>query len=260
MLTFALDPSVREVRPEVVDPARLIQLIGDPAFAGAVLHQFGATLEASHCSILTLDADSQTCRIEAASFEGEGARRAGAAYVGQGFFTHDKALADPRLPNVLGLLYVLTRDDVLSAEHRRLCYDELDIRERCSIVARLPDGATVSANFYRCSSRGRFSDRDFNSANAQSPLLLAALAKHHQFVTANSQRPAPVAEPVSLLTSREREVVERCARGSSAKEIARHLGIAVTTVNTLKQRAYQRLGVRRQSELIALLSGTRHYS
>jgi DNA-binding CsgD family transcriptional regulator len=264
MLAFALEPPAKGHQPEIADTAQLIRLIGHSAFASAVLTQFGVSLGASHCSILCVDAAHRSCSIDAASFEGQGAQMAGAAYVGQGFYSHDRAFADPRLPGVPGLLFVQTRDDVPSAEHRRLCYDNLDIAERCSVVARLTDGATVSANFYRCASRGRFTDLDFGSANANAPLLLAALAKHHELLSVRLLRPADAdsgrCDAVALLTSRERDVAQMCARGCSAKEIARELGIAVTTVNTLKQRAYQRLGVRRQSELIALLSGTRHYS
>jgi DNA-binding CsgD family transcriptional regulator len=264
MSAFALELSAKEQQSEVVDTAQLIRLIGHSAFASAVLKQFGVTIGAAHCSIVGLDAASRSCSIDAASFEGKGAQMAGAAYVGQGFFSQDRVFAHPRLPSVPGLLYVQSRDDVPSAEYRRLCYDDLDIAERCSVVARLADGATVSANFYRCASLGRFTGENFRSANAQAPLLLAALAKHYEFLSAKSQGANSAdsggRNAVSLLTSRERDVAEMCARGCSAKEIARQLGIAVTTVNTLKQRAYQRLGVHRQSELIALLSGTRHYS
>jgi DNA-binding CsgD family transcriptional regulator len=56
----------------------------------------------------------------------------------------------------------------------------------------------------------------------------------------------------SLLTEREREVVDLLLRGNSAKAIARGLGISPETARNHLKRIYPKLGVASQAELFAL--------
>jgi FixJ family two-component response regulator len=57
-------------------------------------------------------------------------------------------------------------------------------------------------------------------------------------------------ERLTLLTSREREVLEHAAKGLHAKEIGRALGISVRTVEVHKTRLMAKLGVRNVGELV----------
>lgn len=57
-----------------------------------------------------------------------------------------------------------------------------------------------------------------------------------------------------LLTAREHEVARAAARGATSKEIALDLGVSRRTVDNLLQRAFDKLGVRRRSELPDALS------
>lgn len=58
------------------------------------------------------------------------------------------------------------------------------------------------------------------------------------------------AEKLGRLTAREREVLERAARGLHAKEIATALGISPRTVEVHKTRIMEKLGVRNVAELV----------
>lgn len=58
------------------------------------------------------------------------------------------------------------------------------------------------------------------------------------------------AEKLGRLTAREREVLERAARGLHAKEIAAALGISPRTVEVHKTRIMEKLGVRNVAELV----------
>jgi FixJ family two-component response regulator len=71
-------------------------------------------------------------------------------------------------------------------------------------------------------------------------------------------RRSAAAEQLSLLTAREREVLEHAARGLHAKEIARVLGISARTVEVHKTHLMAKLGVRNVAELVrfALAAGT----
>lgn len=58
------------------------------------------------------------------------------------------------------------------------------------------------------------------------------------------------AAKLERLTPREREVLERAARGLHAKEIAAELGISARTVEVHKSRIMEKLGVRNIAELV----------
>lgn len=57
-----------------------------------------------------------------------------------------------------------------------------------------------------------------------------------------------------LLTSREREVARELAEGKSAKEVARHLGLAPATVRNQTQSIYQKLQVDNRAALAAMVN------
>lgn len=57
-----------------------------------------------------------------------------------------------------------------------------------------------------------------------------------------------------LLTKREREVARALAAGQSAKEVARHFGVAPATVRNQTQSIYSKLRVENRAELVAAVS------
>jgi DNA-binding CsgD family transcriptional regulator len=58
---------------------------------------------------------------------------------------------------------------------------------------------------------------------------------------------------VAGLTRRELDVIAQAASGASSRDIAETLGISVRTVETHLQRAFDKLGIHRRSELVDLL-------
>ena len=62
---------------------------------------------------------------------------------------------------------------------------------------------------------------------------------------------------VAQLISREREVMERVARGDPNKGIADELDIALRTVEVHRSRVFEKMGVRSAVELAQLLAGRR---
>ncbi len=58
------------------------------------------------------------------------------------------------------------------------------------------------------------------------------------------------AEPFSVLSSREREVLQLIAEGLSAKEIASELGISTKTVEAHRTSVMRKLGARKATELV----------
>ncbi len=78
---------------------------------------------------------------------------------------------------------------------------------------------------------------------------LLALAHAHERLCA--QRLAPPQQRAELsLSTRERQVLELLREGQTAKQIARELCVAPTTVVTYRQRLYEKLGVGNLKELL----------
>lgn len=74
--------------------------------------------------------------------------------------------------------------------------------------------------------------------------------------TARATRTARQAS-TKLLSAREREVAQALAAGRTKREVAKALGLAFATVNTLAVRAYRKLGVKRRAQLVSALNGHR---
>ena len=55
----------------------------------------------------------------------------------------------------------------------------------------------------------------------------------------------------SVLSAREREVLEQIARGVTQREIAESLGVSVKTVETYRARLSEKLGITSRAELVA---------
>lgn len=75
-----------------------------------------------------------------------------------------------------------------------------------------------------------------------------------------SRKQGTSADPLHVLSDREREVLTRIAEGFNAPEIGEQLGISATTVDTYRQRGMEKLDLRHRSELVrfALRTGLLH--
>ena len=96
--------------------------------------------------------------------------------------------------------------------------------------------------------RENFSDNDLAMLDLVRPAFVVAL-RRSQRVAADDRRD-PVVTPLS---TREREVADLAARGLHDKEIARELGISVTTVRTHIDHAFRKLGVTNRILLVQRL-------
>ena len=68
---------------------------------------------------------------------------------------------------------------------------------------------------------------------------------------------APAAQPADVLSPREREILQRLAKGGSNKEIARDLDLAESTVKIHVQHILRKLGLASRVQAAAWLSGLR---
>ena len=101
--------------------------------------------------------------------------------------------------------------------------------------------------------RENFDANDLALLDLVRPAFVAALRRSRRTVTA-PPTPAAQADTATRLSEREREVAELAACGLHDKEIARRLGISITTVRTHIDHAFRKLGVTNRVLLVQRLS------
>ncbi|MEO6387345.1 MAG: helix-turn-helix transcriptional regulator [Croceibacterium sp.] len=148
--------------------------------------------------------------------------------------------------------------DIASAGFRRRFFDAPRIVERVSVIQRSKTG-WCGMNVARHASDGHFSERELDAIAGLAQLALPMLPfAQSRASSANAMTTLHLedrfASSYPSLTQRERQVCARAAFGMSIEATALELGIAKTSVLTLRQRAYRRLGAASSRELLWLVA------
>jgi len=159
--------------------------------------------------------------------------------------------------------------EVLDDGYRTLCYDRPGIIDRVSTVQARRAGSDtwIAVNIYRDRSQGFFSDSDIDVLSTVAPIVTRATERHLQMMELQTQLLAHAAAPsvatretaserlasrFPQLSRREREVCGGILDGLTAKQIARRLEIAPTSVVTHRKNAYLKLGIHDLKQLFTL--------
>ncbi|WP_048646931.1 helix-turn-helix transcriptional regulator [Nitratireductor soli] len=147
----------------------------------------------------------------------------------------------------------LTRDDIPTASYRTWCYDRAQIADRLSLVSRTEQGMPFSVSFYSGRPRGTLPEVNRQALMGFLPYVRAISLRHLELwsgtldlVTARAR----VTQRFPELSPRETDVAAGVVAGLTAQEMADWLGIAPTSVITHRKRAYERLGVANQREMV----------
>lgn len=98
-----------------------------------------------------------------------------------------------------------------------------------------------------------FLEKPFDDEQLRTAINTAFALEKRRVQRADDQR--DMAQRLSRLTAREREVMEQATQGRHAKEIAASLGISPRTVEVHKMRLMAKLGVRNVAELVRFTLG-----
>lgn len=136
---------------------------------------------------------------------------------------------------------------------RREVYDPADLEARLSLLYLPAPGTTAAINLYRRRSLGIFQPAEIARLIEAAPLVQLA----HRELSAYRQRAGAATGPAAVehalrrillrlpeLSDREAAVCARIARGISLDGIAEDLGIAPSSVATMRKRAYAKLARR----------------
>lgn len=240
--------------------ARLIEVVGTPRFE---IEMFRLAREAIHCEHLTAFAVSENAepRVLLAANTGSLpiARTVAQKYVTR-FWQLDPAndFGAPERRDHSDSAVRIHPDDIGDSSYRQECYTAVRLQDRFTVMQRR-DRECFRINFYRGVGRGRFDAGDVEYIMNSADLLLALLVKHdstgprlaEDSLARTYQDRLRLLEPE--MPSRETEVCAAIMQGMTSEAIALTLGISVNTVLTYRKRAYMRLGVSSQNELMRLV-------
>lgn len=237
----------------LIDPDKAADLMEarDPALLSERL------LEIAHSSVgveelFAFRVDDGRAPVALASSSGLGDAEERADAYARRFHRSDPAIA-ARLAAVPGSGFHL-RVPAAAIElgaYRKLCFERPRFVEKITFGWRKSDHAIV-LSFYQ---RHDGVEPDIAQLGALAQLAITGLTRlarrpvEPPLLVDEVERRLADAHPV--LTPREREVCARTLVGNAAREIAEELGLGVGTVLTYRQRAYQKLGVSRASNLLA---------
>jgi DNA-binding CsgD family transcriptional regulator len=146
--------------------------------------------------------------------------------------------------------------EIAHSDYRRYCYTAVCLDHRVSLIDTRGD-RTLRINLYR--TRGdAFTDEDIQRIADRADLLLALTRRHADYGVISRQKSLGyyrnrLADVTPILTQRETEVCAAIILGLTSEGIALELGISLNTVLTYKKRAYARLGISSQNELMRLV-------
>jgi DNA-binding CsgD family transcriptional regulator len=166
--------------------------------------------------------------------------------------------------NKLKSVATLTKLDINDIEDTqyRHCFELTQVRERVSLFSRIGDDL-YQLSAFRGPRMSRFTPVEMSYFAALAELLLVTAQKHEILMEQRSGAPRHLDVKgierllkmrAQSLSARECEVCARAAVGKTIEGTSLDLDIKRTSVITYRQRAYQKLGISRTNELVALLN------
>lgn len=240
----------------------LIDAIGTDDYANACLHLFAESLDVEHWALFRYRSDKSVHCVATAS----------QVHVAAASDNIDRFIArchkvDPSLPAVRQFdretpcVVRIEIEDIQDRQYRH-CFEQARVHERLSFFS--PAGSELhQLSIYRGPRRRSFSAQELAHFSIVARLVLATAFKQEGLYRSNARKPLYLdlqsieqrLEGLSTsLSKREREVCSRAASGKTIEATALDLNIAKTSVITYRQRAYQKLGICSQIELVALVN------
>jgi DNA-binding CsgD family transcriptional regulator len=273
-LREALDSS----RPGWRELPGLVDSLGTPAFENRLYSLVRKATGSIHLTAFAHPTDGETRLLIAADqIDGDLAKRVGRMYVTQHWSSDPiNRILNPTSPAPRAIIVRAHGDEVRRAEFRRRCYDRpgwkavgATIADRVSLMT-IRDEQLLKISFHRSETDGLFGDDEVDWMAENAALLFALIQRNDRLThgtavaLSRSFYAGRLADAAPQLTQREADVCLRIAQGLTSEGIAIDLGISLNTVRTYRKRAYRRLNISSQNELMTLLlwtprtSGTGH--
>ena len=242
-------------RPDV---AGLVDAIGTAGFAQHLIDYLHEVSGADHCAAFQLDPNSVSA-FASGSFDGKRQMTPMVErYVGEGLWRVDPAMSLARAQAHASStsLVRVDLDDERYIDLRPRVYPE--VRDRVVICGRRGN-SDFGLSVLRSTAHALFGAAEINNLVQQADVLLSAMAKHARVVAARPSAATALTDLHDIMSClsarskfarRELQVSARILYGMSTTGIALDLGIGEESVRTYRKRAYQRLGIASERELL----------
>jgi DNA-binding CsgD family transcriptional regulator len=244
----------------------VVRAMGNDAYGEACFSVFENALDADHWALFVhRGSGSVTCIASASREHVAAAAHAVRSFTDRCYSLDPSLIACRRRRDEVACLVNMGIADISHEEYRR-CFEITNVRERLSFyVRRGTDLHQLSV--YRGPRRFGFSPSEMRRFAGLADLIIAMTAKHEALRREPAAPPpmdvraieALLAAHPAKLSAREREVCSRAAVGLTIEGTALDLDIKRTSVITYRQRAYQKLCISCQNELVALINNLRAY-
>jgi LuxR family transcriptional regulator, activator of tox operons len=256
LLNYAHAPRSRDpVRAHI---HRLIEVVGTPRFEPEFVKAMSETTRSEHVTAYAFSSEAPPRLLLAASNGPLPAAKIRAVkYLAQ-YWRQDPASAFEGAGQSNEMALRTLPQDIDDSLYRHDCYTSLRITDRFTLMQRNGD-QTYRVNLYRSGRAGRFAQSDVDHIMNSADLLVSLLIKHAASNLSLGRKPAPKVFEDRLrliepnMPTREAEVCSAIMSGMTSEAIALHLGISVNTVLTYRKRAYGRLKISCQNELLRLI-------
>lgn len=238
-----------------------IENMGRAGFDAAFLDYLRAICDAEHFALYHIEGD-ELCDISAggATLTGVAGKQA-KLYAAGGFWRHDPGL-EPLWNSEADGRPILAHMDIDEIEHdemRERIYRPHGVRERVVLSARLPRSA-VTISLIRTQRSGPFAADGLAKLSKASEGIMAMAMKHVDIKRSSTDASAALtslpaihaclSDATPALARREAEVCARILYGMTSLGIALDLGIGEESAMTYRKRAYSRLNIGSQRELL----------
>ena len=160
--------------------------------------------------------------------------------------------------------------DIEQSAYYRDYYRETATEDEVVYLSRLTDGSVINVDLMRKNGHGRFSKEEFDYLKALAPPVAELLRSHGQLSEFRKRYllGPNIGEVIdhafrsfgaSLLSPREKGVLELMLRGYSSQASAERLGIAIETLRRHRKSIYRKLDVNSQTDLFSLFIATLPY-
>ncbi|MEH6579772.1 MAG: helix-turn-helix transcriptional regulator [Amphritea sp.] len=158
----------------------------------------------------------------------------------------EKSLEDPETPAC-----TLLEKRTLPPVYRRRFFNVPDFDEKFAfVITDSTSGHLFYINFYNQHGVG-FASSELDGLKRATRLIGSLLLR--QFRDERKQRSEVQSLLMAGLSEREAQICGMLLKGHTAKTISQELEVAESTIITYKKRAYNKLGIRRKSELLKII-------
>jgi DNA-binding CsgD family transcriptional regulator len=241
--------------PHLLD---LMSYIGRPEFNHALLEYLNDTIGAEHCAVLRHE-KSEMVKLCAISLDGSNTAGGQVDLYIRNYWRFDPTMACAMPAQSSVTLQRLDLSRLPPSGLRDLVYRRQGVADRILLRSVSGPGIT-SLSVVRTERSGAFSDSKIECLQDMSNVLMSIINRHAELVFGQSDLERALTSLDVIVDSmqnapermprREIEVCSRILYGLSSSSIGRDLNIGEETIKTYRKRAYDRLGIATQHELL----------